>query len=138
MSHLGHCDKEKLFSKAGHHILRTAVAKSSKSPLFFSWSDFLRRSQMEPSIRQYLYHKKNSRIFIIRNLSKCRCPPSLIMKSHCAFILSIYGYPCLCNSPSYMQKRLIRVEKRVSRIIGERMFPALSEAADKSCEQLMS
>lgn len=67
--------------------------------------------------------KAMRRIFIIRNLRKCRCPPSLMRRTYNALIRSIllYAYPCLCNSPSYLQNRLLRVEKRVSRIIGEEM-----------------
>ena len=78
--------------------------------------------------------------FIIRNLRKCRCPRSLMKKTYFALIRSIllYAYPCVCNSSSYLQNKFLRVEKRVSRIIGEDMSPALLDVAEESCSRLMS
>ena len=80
------------------------------------------------------------RIFIIRNLRKCRCPRSLMKKTYFALIRSIllYAYPCVCNSSSYLQNKFLRVEKRVSRIIGEDMSPALLDVAEESCSRLLS
>ena len=80
------------------------------------------------------------RVFIMRNLRKCNCSLSLMMRAYFAFLRSVllYAYPCLCNAPSYLQKRLLRVEKRVAKIIGVEITPSLLDAADASCSKLLS
>ena len=79
------------------------------------------------------------RVFIIRNLRRCGCPPELMLRAYYAFMRQIllYAYPCVCNAPAYLKQMLTRVENRVSRIIGSKIQPCLLQAADASCVRLM-
>lgn len=87
-----------------------------------------------------VYKKAMRRVFVVRNLRKCDCSPALMTNAYFAFIRSVllYAFPCVCNAPSFLLRKLLRVEKRVSRIIGESISPTLLEAADVSCKKLLS
>ena len=87
-----------------------------------------------------VYKKAMRRVFVIRNLRKCDCPQALMTTAYNAFIRSVllYAFPCVCNAPSYLLHKLLRVEKRVSRIIGVNISPTLLEVADVTCKKLLS
>jgi hypothetical protein len=85
--------------------------------------------------------KASKRIFLLRNLRRAGCPPGLIFKAYTAFIrpILLYAFPCWCNIPQYLQKKLDVVERRAIRIIGEvDSHKTLSEAAESMCLKLFS
>ena len=86
--------------------------------------------------------KASSRIFILRNLRRGGCPPFLMWKCYLAIIRSVllYAFPCMCNAPKYLLKRLESVERRALLIINDNNFcgPPLMTQANILCERLFS
>ncbi len=84
--------------------------------------------------------KASRRIFIIRNLKKAGCSPSVMFSSYVAFIRSVllYCFPVLCNMPSYLFDCIDRVERRVFRVIGNdaKKFVTINNASRNICERL--
>ena len=90
----------------------------------------------------YILRKASKRIFILRNLRRSGCSAALMLQSYFAFIRSllIYSYPCFCNAPDYLLRKLRKLERRVSRIIGVSFSDDSSvlNAAVLSCNKLFS
>ena len=85
--------------------------------------------------------KASKRLFIIRNLRKAGCPPALLFRCYTAFIRSLlsYSFPCFCNLPDCLLTKLLRIERRVLRIVGN-VDPSenLSSFLHRSCLKLFS
>jgi len=83
--------------------------------------------------------KASQRIFILRNLKRSSCPPKLIFNSYVVFIRSVllYAFPCFCNIPSYLRKKMTSIEKRAQKIINDddvRKEPFIFDVADDMCQ----
>ena len=82
--------------------------------------------------------KANKHIYIIRNLKRSGCSPDILRQVSKALIHSIltYGFPVLCNLPKYLMERLMRVERRILRLIGNNAAPCLIDDAERQCTKL--
>ena len=78
------------------------------------------------------------RFYILRNLKRANCPSDVIFKCYLSFIRSVllYCFPCFCNLPDYLFKKLLRVEKRASRFFPGQSFDALNISAENICIRL--
>ena len=81
--------------------------------------------------------KASRRIFLMLNLSRAACPPHIIFKAYCTYVRSVllYSFPAFCNIPVYLKSKMIRVEKRVFRLLGQHTFPSLFAAGDEICRR---
>lgn len=86
-----------------------------------------------------VWFKAMKRVFIIRNLHRCGCPPDLMRRACHAFIPQtlLFAYPCVWKAPQHLHNLLIRVENRGSKIIGQKISPSLLDAADSSRVKLI-
>ena len=84
--------------------------------------------------------KASRRLFVLYNLVRASCHPSLLMKVYYACLRSImlYGYPAFCNMPVYLQKKLLAVERRAARIMRSRPDMNVLGAGDVVCRRLFS
>ncbi len=84
--------------------------------------------------------KASKRFYIIRFLRKATCPSDTILQAYNALIrpLLTYCYPVLCNMPLYLFKKLVRLEKRACRIIGDAPRDPLLETGEALCERLFN
>lgn len=84
--------------------------------------------------------KVSKRFFILRLLRKSTCPVSITQKAYIGLIrpLLLYCYPAMCNMPLSLSKKLERVERRASRIIGDAPNERLLGNANSSCARLFS
>ena len=84
--------------------------------------------------------KASRRLYILYNLVKASCPPSIILKVYYACLRSImlYGCPAVCNMPLYLQKKLVAVERRASRIMCTHPCVSVLDAADATCRRLFA
>ena len=83
--------------------------------------------------------KCSKRIYIIRNLRRAGCDPSLIFKVYVALIRSclLYAIPSFCNLPKCLVSKLLSVEKRAKRIIADFSFPSdILSSIDSVCTRL--
>ena len=64
--------------------------------------------------------KASKRLFILRNLRKAGCSPTLMTRCYTSFIRSLlaYSFPAFCNLPDFLFKKLVRIERRSLRIVG--------------------
>ena len=87
---------------------------------------------------QFILNKCYRRFFILRNLKRAGCPPSIIYKCYVAFIRSIllYSFPCFCNLPQYLFYKLCRLEERASNYFCEYEFCNLKKATESICKTL--
>ena len=88
----------------------------------------------------FLVKKASRRLYLIISLKRSDRPDDLLFRAYCAFIrpILLYAYPAVCNMPSYLSRKLLRVEKRVLRIINSEIeFPCLFSVADKMCYKLI-
>ena len=78
------------------------------------------------------------RFFILRNLKQAGCSSALLYKCYVAFIqsLMLYGFPSFCNSPKYLIKKFLRVERRASRFFSDYDFPSFVSVSDNACKSL--
>ena len=84
-----------------------------------------------------IVNKCYKRFFILRNLKRAICPPSLIHKCYVAFIRSIllYSFPCFCNLPQYLLNKMVRLEQRASIYFSEYEFCNLQDATNHICDR---
>ena len=82
--------------------------------------------------------KASRRIFLMLNLSRAACPPHIIFKAYCAYVRSVllYSFPAFCNIPAYLKLKMIRIENRVFRLLGQHNFPSLFVAGDEICRRV--
>ena len=83
--------------------------------------------------------KASRRLYVLYNLKHANCPTDMMYKVYVALIRSIllYCYPCFCNSPAYLKEKLVGVEKRALRIIGDsNRSPSFLATADNLCQNL--
>lgn len=87
---------------------------------------------------QNIVNKCYKRFFILRNLKRASCPPSIIHKCYVAFIRSIllYSFPCFCNLPQYLFNKIIRLERRATSYFSDYKFCSVQEATSRICERL--
>ena len=80
----------------------------------------------------------SQRLFILANLKRSDCPADVLRKAYFAFIRSIILYCCpvFINSPKYLTDKLIRIEKRASKIIGEEISPDVLSMMNRCCTSL--
>ena len=83
--------------------------------------------------------RASKRLFVIRNLRRAGCDQQTMLRAYTAFLrpILLYGFPCVCNAPLYLQNRLSVFERRVSRIIGGAIHPTILDIADTTCVRLM-
>ena len=76
--------------------------------------------------------------FCVCSLKKAGCSPSIIKKAYLSFVRSVLLYcsPVFVNASNYLKQKLLRIETRASRIIGEEIKPNLLTAADQQCVSL--
>ena len=90
----------------------------------------------------YILKKASKRIFIVRNLRRSGSSVAVMLQCYFAFIRSllIYSFPCFCNAPDYLLRKLLKLERRVFRIIGVSLpnDSSLLNAASVSCQKLFS
>jgi len=84
--------------------------------------------------------KASKRLYVIRFLRKATCPTDTVTSAYIALIrpLLLYSCPVLCNMPLYLTKKLVRLEKRASRIIGDAPRNPLLETGEALCKRLFS
>jgi hypothetical protein len=84
-------------------------------------------------------NRASKRIFLMRNLRKSGCSKKVMIRAYVAFIrpILLYAYPCVCNAPLYLKKKLRFFERRVVRIVGSTAVPDILDAADSMCLRLM-
>ena len=84
--------------------------------------------------------KANKRIFVMRNLKRSGCPPQILCQVYKALIQSVltYSFPVFCNLPKYLMDRLLRVERRILKLIGNDSAPSLTTNAERQCKKLFS
>ena len=82
--------------------------------------------------------KASKRIFVLRNLRKSNCPSALIYKAYTSLVRSVllYAFPSFCNLPYRLFARLVRLERRCFRIIGNSNFTTISTAGNSMCTNL--
>ena len=89
----------------------------------------------------FIIKKASKRIFLIVHLKRSGCPNALIWKAYVVFIrpILLYCYSTFCNIPRYLRRKLLRIEKRVSRIIGEENVQnpkPIFSAGDSICDSM--
>jgi len=84
--------------------------------------------------------KANKRLYLIRNLKRSGCPPSSLLLAYTSIIrpIILYAYPCYCNLPIYLRKKILGFERRVFRIVGNSNDTSIVDAGESSCETLFS
>ena len=84
--------------------------------------------------------KANKRLYPIRNLKRAACSSSAMLLAYNSVIrpLLLYAYPCFCNFPTYLQERLLKLERRVFRIAGASNDVSVIEAGDSLCQNLFA
>ena len=82
--------------------------------------------------------KCNKRIFLLRNLKRSGCSSSIVLNVYNLVIrpIILYAYSSFCNLPLFLKEKLLRFEKRVFRIVGDRNDRSVIEAAEQACERL--
>ena len=77
-------------------------------------------------------------LFVLANLKRSDCSSVVLRKAYFAFIRSILLYCCpvFVNSPKYLKDKLIRIEKRASKIIGEQISPDIMSMVNRCCTSL--
>ena len=89
----------------------------------------------------FLVKKASKRLYLIISLKRSDCPDDLLFRAYCAFIrpVLLYAFPAVCNMPTYLSRKLLKIENRVLRIIkSEINFPCLFSVADKMCLKLIN
>jgi hypothetical protein len=74
-------------------------------------------------------NKARKRFFVLVNLRKSGCSPSLNFRTYCSLLRSVllYAYPVFCNAPLRLMEKLCRFERRCFRVIGSGDFPTLTQ-----------
>ena len=95
---------------------------------------------------RWKYHCDNivkkacKRIFVIRNLKRSGCDPSLLFHVYRALIRSVllYAYPCFCNAAQHLHESLYKVERRLFRMIFNNSFyeDNIEQASMNLCRSL--
>ena len=82
--------------------------------------------------------RASRRFYILYNLAKSGCPPSLLHRVYVLCIRSILVYACpvFCNIPVYLQKKLTGIERRASRILQAKPDVSISDVASTMCQRL--
>ena len=82
--------------------------------------------------------KASSRMFVLCNLKRAKCPAPILWQTYTALIQSVllFAYPSFSNIPDYLKKILLRIENRARRIIGTPKQPSLFSVADSVCLKL--
>ena len=80
----------------------------------------------------------SSRMYILYSLKKSGSPLNVLKNAYFSFVRSILMYcsPVFVNLSLYLKQKLLRVESRASRIIGEKINPDLCTAVDRQCTTL--
>ena len=84
--------------------------------------------------------KANKRVYLIRNLKRAGCPAPILKLAYNSIIrpILLYAYPCLCNLPIYLQEKLLKFERRVFRIIGQKSSASIIDAGEQLCRNLFA
>ena len=79
-------------------------------------------------------------LYILRYLKKCSCPPSVLRSAYFAFVRShfLFCCPVLVNMPDYLKSKILHVEKRAAKIIGDDIVPDYDSAVEKVCRSLFA
>lgn len=82
--------------------------------------------------------KCSRRIYLLRNLKRSGCSPSLMLHAYNSLIrpILLYAYPSFCNLTKFLKDKLLRFERRIFRIVGEKNNISVIEAAEQTCERL--
>ena len=82
--------------------------------------------------------KASRRLYILRNLKRSNCPPSLILHVYNCVIRSVllYAYPSWCNLPKTLQEKLLKFERRVFRLVGVTNDATVIDIGERICERL--
>ena len=92
------------------------------------------------SFVETLIKRASQRVYLILCLKRANCPPDLLFRAYSTYIrpILLYAFPAVCNMPSYLKKRMFRVERRILRIIDCQDFRevTLFSAGDLMCENL--
>ena len=88
---------------------------------------------------EYVYEKASKRIFSLVQLRGLGAPSDVLQRYYVATIRSIllYGHPAWCNVTEEQRRKLISIEKRVSKLISNWSLPPLFSVADSSAMKLM-
>lgn len=80
----------------------------------------------------------SQRLFVLANLRRFGCPSHLIRRTYFAFVRSILLYCCpvFINAPKYLTDKIVRIEKRAAKMIGEQIHPDVLSTMNRSCESL--
>jgi ribonucleases P/MRP protein subunit RPP40 len=88
---------------------------------------------------EYVYEKAAKRIFSLVQLRGLGAPSDVLQRYYVATIRSIllYGHPAWCNVTEEQKRKLISIEKRVSKLISNWSLPPLFSVADSSAMKIM-
>ena len=91
---------------------------------------------------EYVIKKASKRIYLMLSLKRAGCPPDLLFNVYvtCIWPILLYPFPAFCNIPQYLKRRIISVENRVFKIIGQSDDCPISlfAAADQMCVTLFN
>jgi hypothetical protein len=87
---------------------------------------------------QNVVNKCYKRFYILRNLRRAGCPPSLVHKCYVAFIRNVllYSFSCFCNLPKYLFHKILCVERRAARYFPGLQYSDLYDSTDRICKKL--
>ncbi len=87
----------------------------------------------------HILEKCHKRIFLLRNLRRSNCPPSIMSLAYNSLLRSIllYAYPSFCNMPQCLKNKLLGLERRAFRIIGsQRVDSTVVDVGEDICRRL--
>ena len=87
----------------------------------------------------HLVKKPSKRIYLILHLKRANCPTDILFMAYMSSIrpILLYAHPTFCNATDYLRERLLRVEKRIFRIIGDVYSKSLFTFGDRLCKNLL-
>ena len=83
--------------------------------------------------------KASRRLYILRQLTRAKCPTMWIWNAYNAFIRCVvsYGFPAACNIPQKIMLKIIQLEKRAATIIGTSPpNDSITQHLEKMCVRL--
>jgi len=80
----------------------------------------------------------SKRLYCLSLLRRAHCSPFIITKYYDTFVRSIllYGFPCMCNMPKYLFKKLVKFENRCAIIMNAKHPKSISEKSFSICKKL--